>query len=94
MGWVLSLVCPKRYLNDIGTWDVRFPGKGSQLEHNAGQGGQGDELINVMVYIPEKLSEGERSAIQSLQNSPNMQPTEAEKNRMFSKLKHIFGDAE
>ena len=47
-----------------------------------------------MVYIPEKLSDGERSAIQSLQDSPNMQPTEAEKNRLFSKLKHIFGDAE
>ena len=68
---------------------LRLRGKGLP-----GQGGQGDELINVMVYIPEKLSEGERSAIQSLQNSPNMQPTEAEKNRMFSKLKHIFGDAE
>ena len=68
---------------------LRLRGKGLP-----GNGGQGDELINVMVYIPEKLSEGERSAIQSLQNSPNMQPTEAEKNRMFSKLKHIFGDAE
>ena len=50
----------------------------------------GDELINVMVYIPEKLSEAERSAIESLRNSPNMQPTEAEKNRIFSKLSHIF----
>ena len=50
----------------------------------------GDELINVMVYIPEKLSDAERSAIESLQNSPNMQPTEAEKNRIFSKLSHIF----
>lgn len=68
---------------------LRLRGKGLP-----GQGGQGDELINVMVYIPEKLSDGERSAIQSLQNSPNMQPTEAEKNRLFSKLKHIFGDAE
>ena len=50
----------------------------------------GDELINVMVYVPEKLSDAERSAIESLRNSPNMQPTEAEKNRIFSKLRHIF----
>lgn len=52
--------------------------------------GTGDELVNVMVYIPEKLSESEKSAIASLQNSPNIQPTEAEKHRLFSKLKHIF----
>ncbi|MDE6109155.1 MAG: molecular chaperone DnaJ, partial [Muribaculaceae bacterium] len=50
----------------------------------------GDELINVMVYIPEKLSEAEKSAIESLRNSPNMQPTEAEKNKIFSKLNHLF----
>ncbi len=50
----------------------------------------GDELINVMVYIPEKLSDAERSAVESLRNSPNVQPTEAEKNRIFSKLSHIF----
>ncbi len=50
----------------------------------------GDELINVMVYIPEKLSDAERSAIESLKNSPNMQPTEAEKNKIFSKLNHLF----
>lgn len=68
---------------------LRLRGKGLP-----GENGQGDELINVMVYIPEKLSDGERSAIQSLQNSPNMEPTAAEKHRIFSKLKHIFGDAE
>jgi len=50
----------------------------------------GDELINVMVYVPEKLSDAERSAVESLRNSPNVQPTEAEKDRIFSKLSHIF----
>lgn len=53
-------------------------------------GPTGDELVNVMVYIPEKLSDAERAAVESLRNSPNMQPTEAEKNRIFSKLSHIF----
>lgn len=68
---------------------LRLRGKGIP-----GNNGTGDELINIMVYIPEKLSDGERSAIQSLQDSPNMQPSEADKNRLFSKLKHIFGDPE
>lgn len=52
----------------------------------------GDELINIMVYIPEKLSDDERSAIEKLQGSANVQPGEAEKHRIFSKLKHIFGN--
>ena len=50
----------------------------------------GDELINIMVYIPEKLSEAERSAISSLQGSPNVTPSDAEKHRLFSKFKHLF----
>ena len=50
----------------------------------------GDELVNVMVYIPEKLSDAERSAIESLKDSPNMQPSETEKQRLFSKFRHIF----
>ena len=70
---------------------LRLRGKGLPSTQN---GAVGDELINVMVYIPEKLSEGEKAAIESLRNSPNVEPTEAEKNRIFSKLKHIFGDGE
>ena len=51
---------------------------------------RGDELVNVMVYIPEKLSAAEKSAIESLRNSPNVTPGEEEKRRIFSKLTHIF----
>ena len=68
---------------------LRLRGKG--LPSTEGYG-TGDELINVMVYIPEKLSDAEKSAIESLQGSPNIQPTEAEKHRIFSKLKHIFSE--
>lgn len=67
---------------------LRMRGKG--LPSSEGYGTTGDELINVMVYMPEKLSEAEKSAIASLQGSPNVQPTEAEKNRLFSKFKHLF----
>lgn len=52
--------------------------------------GTGDLLVNVMVYIPQNLSDGEKSAIESLRNSPNLQPSDTEKKRIFSRLKHIF----
>lgn len=66
---------------------LRLRGKG--LPSDSGYG-NGDELVNVMVYIPEKLSDAEKSAIESLRNSPNVEPSEADKHRLFSKLKHIF----
>ncbi len=50
----------------------------------------GDELINVMVYIPENPSESTRQAIESLRNAPDIKPTEAQAKHIFSKLKHIF----
>lgn len=65
---------------------LRLRGKGLPT----GQGGYGDELINVMVYIPENLSETERKAIESLKDSPNIKPSESEKQRLFSKFRHIF----
>lgn len=65
---------------------LRLRGKGLPSQ----EGGTGDELINVMVYIPEKLSDSERSAVESLKGSANIAPLEDEKQRIFSKLKHIF----
>jgi len=50
----------------------------------------GDELINVMVYIPETLNDQERKAFESLKDEPNTKPSESTKHRLFSKLKHIF----
>lgn len=52
--------------------------------------GTGDELINVMVYIPETLTDEERKAIEGLRDAPGMKPSESVKQRIFSKLKHIF----
>ncbi len=66
---------------------LRLRGKGLPSQESSGTG---DELINVMVYIPENLSDSERQAIETLKGSPNITPTEAEKQRIFSKLKHIF----
>lgn len=70
---------------------LRLRGKG--LPSTEGYG-TGDQLINVMIYIPETLDDKEKSAIESLQGAPHIKPTEAEKHRIFSKLKHIFGTDE
>ncbi len=66
---------------------LRLRGKG--LPSTEGYG-TGDELVNIMVYVPEKLTDTEKASIEALKDSPSMQPTEAEKQRIFSKLKHIF----
>lgn len=66
---------------------LRLRGKG--LPTGQG-GGLGDELINVMVYIPEKLSDTERKAFESIKDSSNIKPSESEKQRLFSKFRHIF----
>lgn len=66
---------------------LRLRGKGLA---NPETGGRGDQLVNVMVYVPEKLSDSDRSAIESLKNSPNIKPSDDARNRVFSKLRHIF----
>lgn len=66
---------------------LRLRGKGLPNPEN---GAVGDELVNVMVYIPEQLNDQERNAIESLQNQPNMKPTVDVKNRIFSRLRHLF----
>lgn len=67
---------------------LRLRGKGLpafQNEHN-----RGDILVNVMVYVPENLSDAEKGAIESLKNSSNIVPTESTSKRIFSRLRHIF----
>lgn len=66
---------------------LRLRGKGLP---NPETGVRGDELINVMVYIPEKLTDEERKTFESLRESTNMKASDADKNRIFSKFKHIF----
>lgn len=66
---------------------LRLRGKG--LPHMNG-GGHGDLLVNVMVYIPENVTDAEKSAIESLKGAPNVTPTDATSKRIFSRLRHIF----
>lgn len=66
---------------------LRLRGKG--LPSTEGYG-TGDELVNIMVYVPETLSDSERKTFEELRTAPNMQPNENAKKRVFSKLRHIF----
>ncbi|MCM1137458.1 MAG: molecular chaperone DnaJ [Duncaniella sp.] len=66
---------------------LRLRGKG--LPSTEGYG-TGDELVNVMVYIPENVTPEEQQTIESLRGKPNMTPNESTKQRIFSKLRHIF----
>jgi len=66
---------------------LRMRGKG--LPSTEGRG-TGDELVNVMVYIPENLNDTEKAAFEQLQGQPNITPSLAVKDRIFSKLRHIF----
>ena len=50
----------------------------------------GDELINVMVYIPEQLNDEEKKLFESLQDKPGIKPDQSTVKRIFSKLRHIF----
>lgn len=66
---------------------LRLRGKGlPKMNSNV----RGDILVNVMVYVPESLSDTEKSAIESLKDSPNIVPTQTTSQRIFSRLRHIF----
>ena len=66
---------------------LRLRGKGIPSMQGRGVG---DELINVMIYTPEQLSAEEKKAIEKMHESENFKPSEEDKHRIFSKLKHIF----
>ncbi|MBP5498938.1 MAG: molecular chaperone DnaJ [Muribaculaceae bacterium] len=66
---------------------LRLRGKGLPSPERYGNG---DMLINIMVYVPENLNEEERKAIESLRGKPNIMPSESTKDRIFSRLRHIF----
>jgi molecular chaperone DnaJ len=67
---------------------LRLRGKGLPSPQRYGTG---DLLINVMVYIPEKLNDTEKQAIAMLQNAgEHVKPSESDKSRIFSRLRHIF----
>lgn len=68
---------------------LRMRGKGlPRIDQYGRSYGVGDLLINVGVYIPEKLNKDERKLIEQLQNSPNIAPGAADKKNFF---RNLFG---
>lgn len=52
--------------------------------------GTGDLLINISVYIPETLSDSEKSLLEGLENSPNFAPNKTVKEKIFSNFRKLF----
>ena len=66
---------------------LRLRGKGlPQMNSSV----KGDLLVNVMVYVPENLTDAEKAAVESLKDQPNVVPTSSTSKRIFSRLRHIF----
>lgn len=66
---------------------LRLRGKGLPDNEN---GGSSDELINIMVFIPENLTADQRATFEAMKSQPNIKPTADDSKRIFSRLKHIF----
>lgn len=66
---------------------LRLRGKGLPSPNSYGNG---DLLVNIMVYVPKKLSPDEKAAIEKLRGSNNMTPTENEKRSIFASIRHMF----
>ncbi|GBU07135.1 chaperone Hsp40 [Bacteroidales bacterium] len=52
--------------------------------------GTGDLLINISVYVPRKLSEGETKILADLENSENFKPNESVKKEIFNRFQKLF----
>lgn len=68
---------------------LRLRGKGLPAVKGYGSG-YGDEVINISVYVPKKLSRDERKAIEALRESENFKGDTATKKSIFEKFKNYF----
>lgn len=70
------------------------PGKVLRLKNkglpSVNRYGTGDLLINISVYIPEKLSDEEKKVLAGLENSPNFQPSKSIKEKIFTHFRQMF----
>jgi molecular chaperone DnaJ len=67
---------------------LRLRGKGLPSVNGYGTG---DLLVNISVYIPEILSAEEKSKMKQMQSSPNFQPNQSIKEKIFNKFKNLVG---
>ena len=70
---------------------LRLRGKGlPSVRGYSNTSGLGDLIVNVSVYIPEKLTAKERSALETLRESENVKPAEKVKETIFQKFRALF----
>ncbi|MDR0700288.1 MAG: molecular chaperone DnaJ [Tannerella sp.] len=65
---------------------LRLRGKGLPSVNGYGTG---DLLVNISVYIPEVLSSDEKAGIRQMQSSPNFQPNQSIKEKIFNKFRNF-----
>jgi molecular chaperone DnaJ len=63
---------------------LRMRGKGIPHLHGTGMG---DQLIQIQVYVPTKLSSRERTLLEELEESENLKPDKDEGKSVFEKFK-------
>lgn len=66
---------------------LRLKGKGLPSMNSYGTG---DLLVNVSIFVPENLNDEEKKSIEKLKDSPNFTASQSVKERIFSKIKHMF----
>ena len=70
------------------------PGKVLRLKNKGlptiNQYGLGDLLVNVSVYIPEKLTDDEKKKLEELDKSDNFKPNQSIKDRIFKHFRQMF----
>ena len=52
--------------------------------------GTGDLLVNISIYVPEKLSSEEKKTLEQLEKSDNFQPNKSIRDRIFSRFRQMF----
>ena len=68
---------------------LRLRGKGlPQIDGYGRQIAQGDLLVNIGVYIPERLSKDEKKWMEEFQKSANASPSQNDKKGFF---RNLFG---
>ena len=68
---------------------LRLRGKGLPFLQGYGYG-NGDEIVNISVYIPETLSREEKEAFERMRLSDNFRPNQSVKSKIFNRFKQMF----
>lgn len=68
---------------------LRLRGKGLPAVQGYGYG-QGDLVVNISVYIPEKLDKTEKEHIEALKNAEHIKPTDNIKSKIFKAFRNYF----